>query len=174
MKGIPFHTVPLPLIGIYILDRRYKGVDESCNQLTSFLFQFCKQSRRQRIIQRNRTERLSDLLDWRYLGRVRLLILHIILQPCAKFEFTFIVFSSAVVLHSCPPYGPGQSLPWHLHIWPSWAFLGKIMCDIKAVHFSLYPSGNISSFYDLKNNETRLRTISDLYLEPQLHLKQEK
>uniref|UniRef100_A0A7N8X964 Glycogen [starch] synthase n=1 Tax=Mastacembelus armatus TaxID=205130 RepID=A0A7N8X964_9TELE len=32
--------------GIYILDRR-----------------------RQRIIQRNRTERLSDLLDWRYLGR---------------------------------------------------------------------------------------------------------
>lgn len=60
--------------GIYILDRRYRGVDESCNQLTSFLFQFCKQSRRQRIIQRNRTERLSDLLDWRYLGRVRLQI----------------------------------------------------------------------------------------------------
>lgn len=58
--------------GIYILDRRYRGVDESCNQLTSFLFQFCKQSRRQRIIQRNRTERLSDLLDWRYLGRVRI------------------------------------------------------------------------------------------------------
>lgn len=58
--------------GIYILDRRFRGVDESCNQLTSFLFQFCKQSRRQRIIQRNRTERLSDLLDWRYLGRVRL------------------------------------------------------------------------------------------------------
>lgn len=58
-------------LGIYILDRRYRGIDESCNQLTSFLFQFCQQSRRQRIIQRNRTERLSDLLDWRYLGRVR-------------------------------------------------------------------------------------------------------
>lgn len=55
--------------GIYILDRRFRSVDESCNQLTSFLFQFCQQSRRQRIIQRNRTERLSDLLDWRYLGR---------------------------------------------------------------------------------------------------------
>lgn len=27
-------------------------------------------SRRQRIIQRNRTERLSDLLDWRNLGIV--------------------------------------------------------------------------------------------------------
>lgn len=57
--------------GIYILDRRFRSVDESCNQLTSFLYQFCQQSRRQRIIQRNRTERLSDLLDWRYLGQVR-------------------------------------------------------------------------------------------------------
>ncbi|GAA6109946.1 glycogen [starch] synthase, muscle isoform X3, partial [Tachysurus ichikawai] len=56
--------------GIYILDRRFRSVDDSCNQLTSYLFQFCQQSRRQRIIQRNRTERLSDLLDWRYLGRV--------------------------------------------------------------------------------------------------------
>uniref|UniRef100_A0A4W3K2S9 Glycogen [starch] synthase n=1 Tax=Callorhinchus milii TaxID=7868 RepID=A0A4W3K2S9_CALMI len=55
--------------GIYILDRRFKSLDESCNQLTSFLYSFCNQSRRQRIIQRNRTERLSDLLDWRYLAR---------------------------------------------------------------------------------------------------------
>uniref|UniRef100_A0A8P4KQZ2 Glycogen [starch] synthase n=1 Tax=Dicentrarchus labrax TaxID=13489 RepID=A0A8P4KQZ2_DICLA len=63
------HIADPSAYGIYILDRRFRGVDESCNQLTSFLFQFCKQSRRQRIIQRNRTERLSDLLDWRYLGR---------------------------------------------------------------------------------------------------------
>uniref|UniRef100_A0AAY4CFS6 Glycogen [starch] synthase n=1 Tax=Denticeps clupeoides TaxID=299321 RepID=A0AAY4CFS6_9TELE len=63
------HIADPSAYGIYILDRRYRGVDESCNQLTSFLFQFCQQSRRQRIIQRNRTERLSDLLDWRYLGR---------------------------------------------------------------------------------------------------------
>lgn len=69
---VAFYDIVLFLFaGIYILDRRYRGVDESCNQLTSFLFQFCKQSRRQRIIQRNRTERLSDLLDWKYLGRVR-------------------------------------------------------------------------------------------------------
>lgn len=68
--------------GIYILDRRFQGVDESCNQLTSFLFQFCKQSRRQRIIQRNRTERLSDLLDWRYLGRVRLQIPKDLIDSC--------------------------------------------------------------------------------------------
>lgn len=52
------------------MDRRFRSPDDSCNQLTQFLYGFCKQSRRQRIIQRNRTERLSDLLDWRYLGRV--------------------------------------------------------------------------------------------------------
>lgn len=79
MQAIPSHVTLFPFpAGIYILDRRYRGVDESCNQLTSFLFQFCKQSRRQRIIQRNRTERLSDLLDWRYLGRVRFQIHSII------------------------------------------------------------------------------------------------
>uniref|UniRef100_A0A8D3CHG7 Glycogen [starch] synthase n=1 Tax=Scophthalmus maximus TaxID=52904 RepID=A0A8D3CHG7_SCOMX len=56
--------------GIYVMDRRFRSADDSCNQLTQFMFSFCQQSRRQRIIQRNRTERLSDLLDWRYLGRV--------------------------------------------------------------------------------------------------------
>lgn len=59
-----------PPTGIYILDRRFRSLDDSCTQLTSFLYSFCQQSRRQRIIQRNRTERLSDLLDWKYLGRV--------------------------------------------------------------------------------------------------------
>ncbi|XP_048846330.1 glycogen [starch] synthase, muscle isoform X1 [Brienomyrus brachyistius] len=63
------HIADPSAYGIYILDRRFRSVDESCNQLTSFLYQFCQQSRRQRIIQRNRTERLSDLLDWRYLGQ---------------------------------------------------------------------------------------------------------
>lgn len=60
--------------GIYIVDRRFKSPEESCNQLTQFMFSFCQQSHRQRIIQRNRTERLSDLLDWRYLGRVGLTV----------------------------------------------------------------------------------------------------
>jgi glycogen(starch) synthase len=54
--------------GIYIVDRRKKGLDDSVNQLTQYLFDFTKFSRRQRIIQRNRTERLSDLLDWKNLG----------------------------------------------------------------------------------------------------------
>lgn len=54
--------------GIYIVDRRTKGVDDSVNQLTSFMFDFCQKSRRQRINQRNRTERLGDLLDWKRMG----------------------------------------------------------------------------------------------------------
>lgn len=33
------------------------------------MLEFCSQSRRQRIIQRNRTERLSELLDWEQLGK---------------------------------------------------------------------------------------------------------
>ncbi len=54
--------------GIYIVDRRNKGVDDSVNQLTDFMFQVSQKSRRQRINQRNRTERLSDLLDWKRMG----------------------------------------------------------------------------------------------------------
>lgn len=54
--------------GIYIVDRRMKSIEESCNQLADFMFQFCQKSRRQRINQRNRTERLSDILDWRRMG----------------------------------------------------------------------------------------------------------
>jgi glycogen(starch) synthase len=54
--------------GIYIVDRRTKGVDDSVNQLTHFMAEFAGKSRRQRINQRNRTERLSDLLDWKRMG----------------------------------------------------------------------------------------------------------
>ncbi|KAJ3381936.1 glycogen synthase isoform 1 [Entophlyctis sp. JEL0112] len=54
--------------GIYIVDRRMKSVDESCDQLTAYMENFCNKTRRQRINQRNRTERLSDLLDWKRMG----------------------------------------------------------------------------------------------------------
>ena len=54
--------------GIYIVDRRGKGVDDSVNQLTDYMFEFAQKTRRQRINQRNRTERLSDLLDWKRMG----------------------------------------------------------------------------------------------------------
>jgi glycogen(starch) synthase len=54
--------------GIYIVDRRMKSVDESINQLTDYMYDFAEKTRRQRINQRNRTERLSDLLDWKRMG----------------------------------------------------------------------------------------------------------
>lgn len=54
--------------GIYIVDRRFKGPEESVQQLAQYMYDFANLTRRQRIIQRNRTERLSDLLDWKNLG----------------------------------------------------------------------------------------------------------
>lgn len=54
--------------GIYIVDRRMKSVEESIDQLAHQMFEFTKKSRRQRINQRNRVERLSDLLDWKRMG----------------------------------------------------------------------------------------------------------
>uniref|UniRef100_A0A8C2JIX9 Glycogen [starch] synthase n=1 Tax=Cyprinus carpio TaxID=7962 RepID=A0A8C2JIX9_CYPCA len=73
--------------GIYIVDRRFRSADESCNQLTQFMFSFCQKSRRQRIIQRNRTERLSDLLDWRYLGRFYMYARHLALSRSFPSKF---------------------------------------------------------------------------------------
>lgn len=74
------HVVDPQSFGIYIVDRQYRSADESTQQLTQCMFDFCKLTRRQRIIQRNRTERLSDILDWRNLGiyyvKARLLGLH--------------------------------------------------------------------------------------------------
>ncbi|CAE1228952.1 GYS [Acanthosepion pharaonis] len=62
------HVVDPKSYGIYVIDRRYKNPEESVQQLTQILYDFSCLSRRQRIIQRNRTERLSELLDWKNLG----------------------------------------------------------------------------------------------------------
>lgn len=56
--------------GIYIVDRRFIGLENTIQQLAQYMYDFARLNRRQRIIQRNRTERLSDLLDWRNLGIV--------------------------------------------------------------------------------------------------------
>lgn len=56
--------------GIYIVDRRNQDVEGSVQQLATQMFEFSNLNRRQRVIQRNRTERLSDLMDWRNLGIV--------------------------------------------------------------------------------------------------------
>ena len=50
-------------------------------ELLQYMFDFTHLSRRQRIIQRNRTERLSELLDWRNLGVVRY-VHHCVLFSC--------------------------------------------------------------------------------------------
>uniref|UniRef100_A0ABD2W1M5 Glycogen [starch] synthase n=1 Tax=Trichogramma kaykai TaxID=54128 RepID=A0ABD2W1M5_9HYME len=62
------HIVDPMSYGIYIVDRRFISLEGSVRQLAQYMFDFCRLNRRQRIIQRNRTERLSDLLDWRNLG----------------------------------------------------------------------------------------------------------
>ncbi|KAH3900538.1 uncharacterized protein SCDLUD_003525 [Saccharomycodes ludwigii] len=54
--------------GIYIIDRRFKSAEESIEQLVDDMESFVSKTRRQRINQRNRTERLSDLLDWKRMG----------------------------------------------------------------------------------------------------------
>src|SRR6201996_641630 len=54
--------------GCYIVDRRMKSPEDSVNHLAEALFSFCSKTRRQRINQRNRVERLSPLLDWKNLG----------------------------------------------------------------------------------------------------------
>jgi glycogen(starch) synthase len=79
--------------GIYVVDRRSKSVEDSIQQLADYMFRFTmlrwassflfiiiiiiffkerdwqyKCSRRQRINLRNRTERLSELLDWETMG----------------------------------------------------------------------------------------------------------
>ncbi|XP_032983507.1 glycogen [starch] synthase, muscle isoform X2 [Rhinolophus ferrumequinum] len=83
------HIADPSAYGIYILDRRFRSLDDSCSQLTTFLYSFCQQSRRQRIIQRNRTERLSDLLDWKYLGRYYMSARHKALAKAFPEHFTY-------------------------------------------------------------------------------------
>jgi len=50
--------------GIYVLNRRTHGFDESVSELVEHLFQFAKLSRRERIEKRNSVERLSEAFDW--------------------------------------------------------------------------------------------------------------
>ncbi|XP_073505588.1 glycogen [starch] synthase, liver [Phyllobates terribilis] len=105
------HVADPAAYGIYILDRRFRSPDESCNQLTQILYSFCQQSRRQRIIQRNRTERLSDLLDWRYLGRFYMHSRHLAL--CRMFPEKFEMEPSA------PPKTDGFRYPRPSSVPPS-------------------------------------------------------
>ncbi|CAD5213365.1 unnamed protein product [Bursaphelenchus okinawaensis] len=63
-KQVPDHDN----YGIFVVDRRFKSGHESVQQLAEILLNYCSLNRRQRVILRNRTERLSELLDWKTLG----------------------------------------------------------------------------------------------------------
>ncbi|HUU85797.1 MAG TPA: glycogen synthase [Phycisphaerae bacterium] len=60
---VPDHTRR----GIYVLDR-HSGPGPALDELTQIMIDFCSMTRRERIQQRNRTERLSELFDWANLG----------------------------------------------------------------------------------------------------------
>ena len=62
------HVMDPPSYGIYVVDRKFQSVEETVQNLAQNMFDFSQLSRRQRIIMRNRTERLSDLLDWKKLS----------------------------------------------------------------------------------------------------------
>ena len=55
--------------GIYVVDRRNKDAGSALDELGQDLIDFCALTRRERIQLRNRTERLSELLDWSELGQ---------------------------------------------------------------------------------------------------------
>lgn len=63
-KQVPDHDT----YGIYIVDRKNKAPHDSMQQLAEQLYNYTTLNRRQRVIIRNRAERLSELLDWKTLG----------------------------------------------------------------------------------------------------------
>jgi glycogen(starch) synthase len=50
--------------GIVVINRRTQSFDQSADEVADYLLQFCQLTRRERIEQRNRVERLSELFDW--------------------------------------------------------------------------------------------------------------
>jgi glycogen(starch) synthase len=50
--------------GIFVNKRRERSFDDACNELVEHLYQFTKLTRRQRIENRNKVERLGELFDW--------------------------------------------------------------------------------------------------------------
>lgn len=98
--------------GIYIVDRRFKSWDESCQHLAQMMFDFTCLSRRQRIIQRNRTERLSELLDWKNLGLVcSAVCLFSQEHSSSSYQGTFFLFCCSTIARqgTCHCTAPTQS-----------------------------------------------------------------
>jgi len=54
--------------GLYVVDRQYKSYDDAVTQTANIMWRFSQLTRRQRIELRNKTEKLSSLLDWNTLN----------------------------------------------------------------------------------------------------------
>jgi glycogen synthase len=65
MHRMPDHNTN----GMLVVERGKKTFDWSARQLTSFLYQFLHQNRRDRIMQRNNVENFSSAFDWKNLIR---------------------------------------------------------------------------------------------------------
>jgi glycogen(starch) synthase len=55
--------------GLFIVDRRFKAPNETVDQIIDILWKFCQLDRRHRIELRNRCEQMSQMLDWKNLGK---------------------------------------------------------------------------------------------------------
>ena len=53
--------------GVYVVDRSNQNFHQAADQLADILFKFVKTSRRDRIMQRNRVESISEVFDWKNL-----------------------------------------------------------------------------------------------------------
>jgi glycogen synthase len=65
LRNIPEHDD----IGLHVVERGKRTFDWSANQLTGMMYQFIKQPRRARIMQRNNVENNSAIFDWENLIR---------------------------------------------------------------------------------------------------------
>lgn len=50
--------------GIYVINRKSQNFTQAADQLADILFKFVRMQRRDRIMQRNRVENISDIFDW--------------------------------------------------------------------------------------------------------------
>ncbi|MHA4737367.1 glycosyltransferase [Dyadobacter sp. MSC1_007] len=50
--------------GIYVINRKSQNFSQAADQLADILFKFVRMQRRDRIMQRNRVENISDVFDW--------------------------------------------------------------------------------------------------------------
>jgi len=51
-------------VGVYVVNRKDQNFDKAADQLANIMFKFVTMSRRDRIMQRNRVENISDVFDW--------------------------------------------------------------------------------------------------------------